>query len=132
MGDPLRQAEHGGRQQAPAVDHLAERFQVSGPLLGRGAGQPDAVTDYPAVGSPQRHPDPPARLDLTSQRVRHRIVELLHRTRGEHDRGHQLLGLVVGLPRLGLGLEKATLPVGHEKGRLGGKELGIGGFGIGD
>ena len=63
----------------------------------------------PAGCRPERHLDPPAKLDRFAQPVGHEVIELLGRPRRQQHRGHQLLRLVVRLPRRRLGLEELTL-----------------------
>ena len=60
-----------------------------------------------------------ARLDQITEGVGYEIVELLGRPRGKHDPSHELLRLVVGLPRLGIGVKETTLLVRHGEGKLG-------------
>ncbi len=110
VGDPAGQPQHGRREQAAAVDDLGQRLQHSS---SRPAFHPHAIAQQQPIALAQRDHHPPARLDLVAEGIGNEVVELLGRSRGKHDPGDKLFGLVVGLPCLGLGFEEATLLVGH-------------------
>lgn len=107
LRDPMGKAEHGGGQQAAAIENCHYGLSFSSP-----EGFPfhsHTIPYYGSIVASQRHAQTPPRFHFRSQVVRDRIVEATGGPFSEDHRCRQLIGLVVYFPWGRLVAEKSLL-----------------------